>query len=211
MSIKAFIIDDHPLIREGLKQVLRDTIKINIDGEGGFAEETLRRIAKKSYDIIILNTYFFGDPGITFLKEIKSIRPELPVLVLNMRTDRDFGYRFIKAGASGCLAKECEADELKQAVEKLVDGEKYISPSLAEKIALNMVTEEFENRHKKLSKREFEVMCLIARGKTVKETAKELAVSVQTVGTHRAHIMKKMKMKTNVELAFYVIDQGLLN
>ena len=209
--IRTFIIDDHPLVREGLKQILSESSEMEVADEGGYGKETLRKIGKNQYDVVILDTYFSGVPVLDFLKDIKNIKPKLPVLVLNMRSEKDTGLRFLRAGASGCLAKECEADELKEAIRRLSKGKKYISPSLAEKIALNMVTNEEQIQHEKLSKREFEVMLLIAGGKSLKEIAKELSLSTKTISVHRARIMKKMKMRNNVKLTCYVIEQGLLD
>ncbi len=209
--IRTFIIDDHHLVREGLKQFLSESNEIVVADEGGFGRETLKKIDKNQYDVVILDTYFSGVPVMDFLKDIKNIKPKLPVLILNMRSEKDNGFRFLRAGASGCLAKECEADELKEAIRSVSKGKKYISPSLAEKIALNMVTNGEQIQHEKLSKREFEVMLLIASGKSLKEIAKDMSLSVKTISVHRARIMKKMKMKNNVGLTCYVIEEGLLD
>ena len=209
--IRTFIIDDHPLVREGLKQIFSESLDMMVADEGGYGKDTLRKIDKNQYDVVIMDTYFSGVPVMAFLKNIKNIKPNLPVLVLNMRSEKDTGLRYLRAGASGCLAKECEADELKEAVRRVSKGKKYISPSLAEKIALNMVTNGAQIKHEKLSKREFEVMLLIAGGKTLKEIAEELSLSVKTISVHRARIMKKMKMRNNVKLTCYVIEQGLLD
>ncbi len=209
--IRTFIIDDHPLVREGLKQILSESTEMVIADEGGYGSDTLEKIGKNQYDVVLLDTYFSGGPELTFIKDIKNIKPKLPVLVLNMRSEKDNGLRFLRAGASGCLAKECEADELKEAIRKVSKGEKHISPSLSEKIALNMVTNGEEIQHEKLSRREFEVMLLIAGGRTLNEIAQELSLSAKTISVHRARIMKKMKMKNNVGLTCYVIGEGLLD
>ena len=208
--IRTFIIDDHPLVREGLKKILSESSEMVVADEGGYGRDTLNKIGNNQYDVVILDTYFSGLPVMGFLKDIKNIKPKLPVLVLNMRSEKDTGLRFLRAGASGCLAKECEAEELKEAIQKVSKGKKYISPSLAEKIALNMVTNGEQIKHEKLSKREFEVMLLIAGGKSIKEIAKKLSLSAKTISVHRAHIMKKMKMRNNVGLTSYVIEEGLL-
>ena len=182
-----------------------------VTDEGGYGRDTLEKIDKNQYDVVILDTYFSGIPVLTFIKDIKNIKPKLPVLVLNMRSEKDTGLRYLRAGASGCLAKECEADELKEAIRRVSKGKKYISPSLAEKIALNMVTNGEQIQHEKLSKREFEVMLLIAAGKSLKEIAQDMSLSTKTISVHRARIMKKMKMRNNVKLTCYVIEQGLLD
>ncbi len=209
--IRTFIIDEHPLVREGLKQILSESLDMVVADEGGYGRDTLEKIDKNQYDVVILDTYFSGIPVLTFIKDIKNIKPKLPVLVLNMRSEKDTGLRFLRAGASGCLAKECEADELKEAIRRVSKGKKYISPSLAEKIALNMVTNGEQIQHEKLSKREFEVMLLIAAGKSLKEIAQDMSLSTKTISVHRASIMKKMKMRNNVKLTCYVIEQGLLD
>ncbi|MCJ7582366.1 MAG: response regulator transcription factor, partial [Candidatus Aminicenantes bacterium] len=203
--IRTFIIDDHPLVREGLKQILSESSEMVVAGEGGFGRNTLNKINRNKHDVIILDAYFSGIPVLDFLKEIKSSKPDLPVLVLNMKSEKDNGLRFLRAGASGCLAKDCEADELKEAVREVSKGRMYISPSLAEKIALSMITNGEQLQHEKLSRREFEVMLLIAGGKSLKEIAQELSLSAKTISVHRANIMKKMEWKNNVELTCYVI------
>ncbi|MFC2166758.1 response regulator [Acidobacteriota bacterium] len=209
--IRTFIIDDHPLVREGLKQILSESNEMVVADEGGYGRDTLNKIDKNQYDVVILDTYLGGISAMDFLKDIKNIKPKLPVLVLNMRSEKDNGLRFLRAGASGCLAKECKAEELKEAIRKVSQGKKHISPSLAEKIALNIVTNGEQIQHEKLSKREFEVMLLIAGGRSLKEIAQELSLSAKTISVHRAHIMKKMKMKNNVGLTSYVIEEGLLD
>ncbi len=150
--IRTFIIDDHPLVREGIKQILSESNEMLVADEGGYKIDTLRKIDKNQYDVVILDTYFSGSSALDFLKDIKNIKPKLPVLVFNMRSEKDTGIRFLRAGTSGCLAKECEADELKEAVRRLSKGKKYISLSLAEKIALNMVTNGAQIQHEKLTK-----------------------------------------------------------
>lgn len=209
--IKAFVIDDHPLICEGLRQILCETSDIAVEDERSYGEEALMKIKKNLFDVVILHTYSTGKRGLDFLKRIKGIKPELPVLILNMRTEEDYGLRYLKAGASGCLAKECEPGELKEAIRELAKGKKYISTSLAEKIAFNIITEEGKTPHDALSKREYQVMCLIASGKRQKEIAEELSLSVKTINTVRARIMKKMKWKNNVELTHYAIKQELVD
>ena len=210
--IKAFIVDDHPLVREGLRQILhRPLADMVITGEGGYGKDTLKKIAKNSYDLIILVTYLSGMAELDYLKDIKKIKPKIPVLVLDMMSRKNHGFHFLKAGASGCLAKQCEANELTKAVRAVLEGKKYISPSLAENIALDRLNETEKLQHEKLSKREFEVMHLIASGKASKEIAKALSLSVKTISVHRANIMKKLKLRNNVELTCYVIENGLLD
>jgi len=208
--IRTFIIDDHPLFREGLKKILSESSEMLVADEGGYGGDTLKKIDKNQYDVVLLDTYFAGIPELNFLKDIKNIKPELPVLVLNTRSEKDNGLRFLRAGASGCLAKECEADELKEAIQKVSKGKKYISPSLSEKIALNMVNNGEQIRHEKLSRREFEVMLLIAGGRSLKEIAQEMSLSAKTISVHRANIMKKLKLSNNVKLTCYVIEEGLM-
>ena len=128
-----------------------------------------------------------------------------------MMSRKNHGFSFLQAGASGCLAKECEPNELKTAIQAVLEGKKYISPSLAEEIAFDMLDENEKFLHDKLSKREFEVMLLIASGKSMSDIADELSLNVKTISVHRANIMKKMEWKNNVELTCYVIEQGLLN
>jgi len=209
--IKVFVIGDHPIFREGLKQILCETSDIAVKDEASFREEALKKVSKNLFDVVILHTYFSGKWGLDFLKKLKTIKPKLPVLILNMRAEEDYGLRYLKSGASGCLAKECELDELKRAIRELAKGKKYISPSLAEKIAFNLITGKEEANHNALSNREYQVMCMIAAGKTPKEIAEELSLSVKTISTVRARIMKKMKWKGNVELTHYAIKHELVD
>lgn len=209
---KIFIIDDHPLVRKGLRQILhRPIAEMVVAGGGGYGRDTLKKIGENPYDVVLLVVYSSGISGLDFLKNLINIKPNLSVLVLDMRTRKNHGFSFLKAGASGCLVKQCEANELIEAVRAVSEGKKYISPSLAKEIALDRLTENEKLPHDKLSKREFEVMRLIASGKSLNEIADELSLSVKTISVHRARIMKKMMMKNNVELTCYVIEQGLLD
>ena len=209
--IKTFVIDDYPLVREGLRQILGDTSDIEVEDESSLGEEALSKITKNMFDVVILHGYFSMRRGIDFLKKLKVINPELPVLVLSMKTEDDSGLRYLRAGASGCLANKCKPNELKGAIRELAKGKKYISPSLAEKIAFNMIAENGNVHHDSLSRREYQVMCLIASGKSVKEIADELSLSVKTISTVRARILKKMKWKNNAELTHYAIKRELVD
>lgn len=209
--IKAFVIDDQPLIREGLKQILYKTSDITVEDEACIGEEALKKVGKNLFDVVILRAYFSGKWGLDFLRKLKAIKPALPVLILNMKAEEDYGLRYLKGGASGYLANECEPDELKEALRELAKGKKYISPSLAEKIAFNLITEEERTHHDSLSRREYQVMCMIASGNSVKEIADELSLSVKTISTVRARIMKKMKWKNNAELTHYAIKRELVD
>jgi DNA-binding NarL/FixJ family response regulator len=209
--IKLLIADDHAIFREGLKHILEEHPDILVADEAGNGQEVLDYIWKNEYDMILLDIGMPGMPALEVLKQVKNERPRLPVLVLSMYPEDQYAVRFIRAGASGYLTKESAPEELITAIRKITAGRKYITSSVAEKLADEVEPDAEKPAHHTLSDREFEVFRLIASGKTVKQIADDLFLSVKTISTYRSRILEKMKMKTNAELMHYALKQHMLD
>jgi two-component system invasion response regulator UvrY len=207
---KIFIADDHVLILEGLKKILREESDMLIVGEAQSATETLARIGKANCDILLLDLSLPDKPGLDVLKEVKKQFPRLHVLILSMFPEEVFALRALKAGADGYLTKDSAAKELVDALRKVADGRKYVSDALAQKLAFDVAGGGGKALHEGLSDREFQILRMIGFGKTVTQIAGELDVSVSTVNTHRMHILEKMGMHTNAELMHYVLENKLV-
>jgi len=208
--IKILIADDHTVVREGLKQIVAETSDMVVSDEASNGHEVLNKALSSDYDVIVLDITMPGIHGLDVLKQIKSQKPALPVLVLSMHPEEQYAVRVIKAGAAGYLTKESASDELITAIRKVSSGRKYITSSLAEKIASDLETDAEKLPHEFLSDREYQVMCMIAEGKTVKEIADELYLSVKTISTYRSRILEKTGMKTNAELTRYALQNSLI-
>lgn len=209
--IRTVIADDHPIVRAGLKQILSDASDIEVAAEAGDGHELLKLIRKARVDVVLLDITMPGFMGLDALKQIKVEKPDLPILVLSMHPEDQYGIRVLKAGASGYLMKSTAPDQLVGAIRKVSRGGRYVSPSLAEKMAFGLQSGATELPHEALSDREYQVLCMIASGKTVKEIAAELALSEKTVSTYRARILEKMDMKSNAELTHYAIKLNLVD
>lgn len=211
--IRVMIVDDHPLVREGLNKVLtKGTIDIAVVGEASNASELLNMLSKQRPDIVILDIAMPGRSGMDVLKDIKKLYPQLPVLMLSMHPEERFAVRALKAGASGYMTKTSISDDLVSAIRVIVQQKKrYISPEVGEQLAQQIDSNNKNTPHEALSDREYEVLCMIASGKKVSTIAKELSLSVQTIHTYRARLKDKMNMKSNVELARYAIQQDLID
>jgi len=208
--IKLLIADDHTIVREGLKQILADTPDIAVVGEASSGQEIIKRVGAIDYDLILLDISLPGMSGLDVLKQIRLLKPSLPILILSMYPEEQYAIRALRAGASGYLTKESASEELINAIRKVARGRKYITASLAEKIAFDWDKEERRPLHDTLSDREYQVFCMIASGKTVNEVSKLLSLSIKTISTHRARILKKMSMKNNAQLTHYAIKHNLV-
>jgi DNA-binding NarL/FixJ family response regulator len=204
------IADDHSIVREGLKQVLVDTPDMVVTDEARDGEEALNKALKNNYDVIVLDISMPGRGGLDVLKQIKYHKPKLPVLILSMYPEELYALRVLKAGAAGYLNKESAPDELITALRKVAKGTKYISSSLAEEIAVTLDFDVEKPIQDTLSDREFQVLCMIASGKTVKEIADNLSLNIKTVSTYRSRILEKMRMKSNAELTHYAIKNQIV-
>lgn len=207
--IKILIADDHAIVREGLKQIVAEESDMKVTGEAASADAVLNIISKDSFDIAILDINMPGRSGLDLLKDLKIQFPQLPILILSMYAEEQYGIRALKAGASGYLRKASAPDELVTAIRKIVAGGKYISQVLAEKLADTVVGFTSKLPHEKLSDREYEIMCKIASGETAEKIADDLSISIHTFYTYRNRILEKLGMKSNVEITQYVIQNKL--
>jgi two-component system, NarL family, invasion response regulator UvrY len=207
--IKILIADDHPVVREGFKQIISkaDDLKVVDEALTGF--EVLDKITKDDFDVVVLDLSMPGKDGLEVLKDLKNIKPNLPVLILSMHPEDQVAMRTFKGGASGYLNKESAPGELVNAIRKIYAGGKYVSPAMAEKLVSAFDKKE-EAPHESLSDREFQVLRFIASGKDVDDIAEELFISVKTVRTYRDRILEKLALKNNVEIAHYAIKYNLL-
>lgn len=208
--MKILITDDHAVLRRGLRQILEDGFGKIVFGEASNASEAIAAVAREHWDLVVLDITMPGRTGLEALKEIKAIKPNMRVLVLSVHSEDQFAVRVLKAGASGFLNKDSAPEELVKAVRKVVAGGRYVSASLAEKLAFNLDHPSDELPHQKLSDREFQVLRMIGSGKTVSEIAEELGLSVKTVSTYRARILEKMNLNTNAELTRYSFENKLV-
>ena len=208
--MKILITDDHAVVRQGLKQILLEEFTRAEFGEATNAQEAIERVWKEPWDVVVLDITMPGRSGLEVLKEIRKSRPKLPVLVLSMHPEDQFAVRILKIGASGYMTKESAPNELVGAVKKVIAGGRYVSPSLAEKMASYLSVDVHTAPHERLSDREFLVLRLIASGKTPTTIAKELALSVKTISTYRMRILEKMNMSNNAQLTHYAIQNQLV-
>lgn len=205
MMIKILIADDHPLVREGIKEVIKKAPDIVIAGEACNSTEIMGKLRELQVDLVLLDIAMPGRGGIDVLKDIKEAFPSMPVLILSMYSEDQYAVRSLKAGASGYLNKECATEQLVAAIRKTASGGKFVSFGLAEKLAGDLIQGIDDSPHKKLSDREFQVMQMIGAGKAPSEMAEELGLSIKTVGTYRSRILEKMGMKNNSQLMLYVL------
>lgn len=206
--MKILVVDDHAIFREGLKRILLDEFQTASFGEAGNATEALDQIWKHKWDLILLDIAMHGRTGIDVLKEIRSSKLNIPVLILSGHPEEQYAVRVLKAGAAGYLTKESAPRELSGAVKKLLSGGRYISPTAAEHLA-NEIQSGGNNPHDALSNREYQVMLLIAAGKVPKEIGNELSLSAKTISTYRSRILEKLKLRNNAEIMRYVLDRKL--
>jgi DNA-binding NarL/FixJ family response regulator len=210
--INIIIADDHAVVRKGLKQIFDETLDLFVADEASSGNELLEKVRKSKFDVVILDISMPGKDGLDTLKELKNEKPELPVLIFTIYPEEQYALRVIKAGAAGYVNKESEPEILIEAIRKVSQGRKYISPDLAELLASNLEVGAGEAPlHEVLSDREYQVMCLIASGKTATEIAKELSLSINTISTYRMRILEKMGMKNNAELTHYALKNRLVD
>ena len=206
--MRILLVDDHAMFREGLKRILLEEFKRATFGEAANATEALAQLWRQPWDLVLLDVSMHGRSGLEVLKEARASMAKMPVLVLSAHPEDQYAVRVLKAGAAGYLTKESAPQELCRAVRKVIGGGKYLTPSVAEQLAAEMQGAT-RPAHEALSAREYQVMLLIAAGKVPKEIGEELSLSVKTVGTYRARILEKLKLKNNAELMRYVLERGL--
>ena len=209
-KIRILIADDHPIVREGYKKILMSQPDMDVTGEAGNGQEVLDLIQKKDFDLILLDISMPGRSGLEILKELKGQKPHLPVMILSIYPEEQYAVRAFRDGASGYLTKASTPKELISAIRKVSQGGRYVTEALAEKLTYFLHGDADKVPHEKLSDREYQVMLLIASGKTVTQIADELCLSVKTISTYRRHILEKMQFTTNAEITMYAIQNKLL-
>ena len=209
--IRILVADDHAIVRDGLKQIVSDTSDMVVAAEASNGREALNKALEDDYDVVLLDITMPDRSGLDILKEIKSQKPELPVLILSMHPEEQYAVRALKAGAAGYLTKESAPEELIRAMRRVSGGGKYVTSSLAEKLASVLKTGAEKPLHQTLSDREYQLLCMIASGKRVKQIANELLLSAKTISTYRSRVLRKMNMNNNIELTRYAIQNQLVS
>jgi DNA-binding NarL/FixJ family response regulator len=208
--LRILIADDHSVVRKGLRLILLEEFPNAVINEVPDAEELIKKVMTAQWDIVVSDLSMPGRSGLDALQQIKLSHPELPVLILSIHPEEQYALRALKAGASGYLSKDTAPDELVKAVQKILLKKKYISQAIAEKLANNFSSDSSKQPHENLSNREFDVMKLLANGKSVSEIAEILSLSVTTVSTYRARVMTKLHLKSNSDLTRYAIENRLI-
>ena len=206
---RLLLVDDHEVVRDGIKRMFDGQPDAVVFGEAGTAPEALQLAREQKWDVAVLDLSLGDRSGLELLKELKRIRPNLPVLVLSVHAEEQYARRAFKAGAAGYITKDCPREELVKAINKVASGGRYVSARLAEKLVIDLERGSDRLPHEALSDRELEVLNLIASGKTVSEIANLLSLSDKTISTYRARILEKMGMRTNAELTHYALRQKL--
>ncbi len=207
---KILIADDHVVVRRGIREILAEEDDLQVAGEVSHGDELIKTLSESVYDLLILDISMPGVSGLENLKEVKRLFPALPVLILTMHPEDEFAVRFLKAGASGYLVKDCAPEGLVTAIRDILSGKKYVSPILAQRLVVAIHQDDNLPPHQKLSDREYQVFQLISSGLGLSEIAKKLTLSVKTVSTYRARILEKMAMKSNADLTRYAIHSHLV-
>jgi two-component system, NarL family, invasion response regulator UvrY len=210
IMLKILLADDHAVVRQGVKQILVEAFAQAIFGEAQNAHQLLELVHTERWDVVVLDLTMPGGSGLDVLKQIKQDHPQLPVLILSMYPEDQYAVRTLRAGAAGYLNKESAPEELVLALHKILEGGEYISASVADELVLHARQIDDRPPHEHLSDREYQVLCLIASGKEVKEISTELSLSAKTISTYRARLLEKMNMKTNAELTHYAIQNSLV-
>jgi len=208
---RILVADDHAIFRKGLRETLRNEFPKATFGEARTADEALDHIREKEWDLVVLDISMPGRTGLEVLKDIKFVRPQMPILILSMYPEEQFARRALRAGASGYLTKESVPEELTEAVRKVLHGGRYVSVGLAERLASDLGRRSDAPLHERLSDREFQVLRMIASGMTVKDIAERLEVSVKTVSTYRARVLLKTGLRSTADLVRYAVQSGLVN
>lgn len=208
--IRVALADDHAVVRRGLEEILRAEPDMEVGGVAADGAELLDLVRRRSFDVVLLDITMPGQSGLEIIRSLKQERPGMPVLVLTMHAEDQFGVRAMRAGAAGYLTKESAPDEMVRAIRRVVAGGKHIGPSLAEHLAEAVTADQTRLPHQRLSDREFHVLRELVTGKRVGEIARDLALSVKTVSTYRARVLRKMQLKNSVELTQYAIRHRLV-
>lgn len=208
--VKILLVDDHAILRHGLRQILSDTEGIEVAGEAENSSQAIRMAREQKFDVVLLDITLPDRNGLETLKILKRDHPKLAVLILTMHGEDEFGVRALKAGAAGYLTKKSAPEQLVNAVRQVASGRRYIGPALAEELAKSLGDESDQPPHETLSDREYQVLCMIASGVGLSEMAAKLSISPKTVSVYRARVMAKMKLKNNAEITHYAIKHNLV-
>ncbi|MEI8170907.1 MAG: response regulator transcription factor [Rhodoferax sp.] len=211
MKYEVLVVDDHAIIRDGLKKILSDTDDLVVAGEAANGNAALDKVRERDWDLVILDLSMPGRNGLELLKLIKAERPRLPILIFSMHHEEQYAVRAIRAGAAGYLSKDGDSELLLPAMRRVAAGGVFISPKLAELLATDASPNTHDQPHTLLSNREFEVFSRIVRGASLTAIAEEFSLSIKTVSTHKSHILAKMKMTTQVDMVRYALDHKLLD
>jgi len=203
-------VDDHEIVRAGLKQLLSESKEFTVAGEAGSGIDAVKRVHEFDWDAVLLDISMPGMNGIDVLKEIKCIKPALPVLILTMHPEEDYAVNVMRAGASGYLRKDCSPDELISAIRTIASGRQYFSPSLLDQLTSDLSGGAQESQHTHLSEREFQIFRRLAAGQTVSEIAAELLLSGKTISNYRSRVLDKMGLKSNADITYYAVKHGLI-
>ncbi len=208
--IRLLIVDDHEIVRRGLRQIVSETSDIEVAAEAGSSAEAMRLLRENTYDLVLLDISLPDKNGVETLKQIKRCKPGLPVIMLSMHAEDEFGVRALKAKASGYVNKKSAHEQLVAAIRQVVAGRRYISPDLAEELARSLGESSEKRPHELLSDREFDTLRMLAGGKSLTEIAESLSISPKTVSVYRTRLLLKMKLKNNAEIALYALKNGLI-
>ena len=209
--IRVFIADDHPLVRKGLRELLNEELDLKVVGEGTNSSDVLDGLSKHAVDVLVTDFSMPGRSGFDLVADAKRMNAKLKILILSIHPEDRFAVRAIKAGASGYITKDSPPEELVAAIRKVADGRKYVSQRLVERLADELEKDTERQPHESLSDRELQIMCMIAQGKRVKQIADDLNLSFRTINSARARIMRKLGMKSNVEMTYYALKNGLID
>jgi two-component system invasion response regulator UvrY len=208
--IRVLVADDHAVVRRGLVQILAEAPDMVVAGEASTGREVLQAVWKHDYDVLVLDIAMPEGGGLEVLQQLQTLKPDLRILILSMYPEKQYAVRALKTGAAGYMTKESVPDELIAAIRKVARGGKYVTQSLAEQLASELRGEVEKEPHQTLSDREYQVMTLLAAGKSVTDVATELSLSVKTVSTYRARILEKLNLKSTAEIIRYALEHGLV-
>jgi len=209
--IRLLIADDHPVVREGLRRIVQDAPGLEVVGEVASGHELLERLPRVPADIVLLDVTMPGPRFLELLQRLRAEHPTVAILVLSVHPEDQYAVRALRAGASGYLTKDHSPEELTEAIRRVYRGNKYVSPGLAERLAIDLASGSRDVRHELLSDREYEVLCLLGSGRTVKEIAGSLQLSPKTVSTYRTRVLEKMGAASNADLVRYAAVHGLIS
>ena len=207
---RLLVVDDHLIVRAGLKSLLADYEEFTVGGEAASGADAVQMVRESDWDVVLLDISMPDMNGIEALAEIRRIKPKLPVLMLTIHPEDQYAINLLRAGASGYLCKHCTPEAFISALRTVLSGRRYISPALGDQLAGELEGEEPKAPHTDLSDREFQVFCKLANGQAVSEVADELFLSVKTISTYRARILEKMHIKSNAHITYYAIKHGLI-